>query len=88
MLDISKGVSPINHGIYQLHVVAFGVCVAISLGVFSALIYLLVMHRKSRAAQASKFQQSIRVELIWAVIPLFLSVAMAAPAAYVLLKGV
>ena len=58
------------------------VCVAIGAVVFSAMIYSLVKYRKSQGAVPdTSILHSDKVEFVWTIIPVFILVAMAVPAA-------
>ena len=84
--NMPRGVTPLSHDIYWLHMTIFWICVAIGIVVFSMLAYALVMHRKSRGHQASEFHEHLLLEILWAVIPFLILVAMAVPATIVLFK--
>ncbi len=85
-LNLPRGVTPISQDIYNLHMIAFWVCVGIGVVVFGVLGFALVMHRKSRGHKAADFHEHTTVEILWAVIPLILLIIMAIPATTVLLK--
>lgn len=80
------GATPISKDIYNLHMLAFWVCVGIGAVVFSVLFYSIIMHRKSRGAVAAQFHEHTGVEITWAVIPFLLLVIMAIPATKLLIK--
>lgn len=85
-LNMSRGVTPISHDIYDLHMAIFWICVAIGVLVFSVLIYSLIKHRKSKGHKPADFHSSLKIEIIWAVIPFLILVAMAIPATIVTAK--
>ena len=70
--------------IYELHMLIFWICVAIGVVVFGAMIYSIIMHRKSRGVKAANFHESTTVEIIWTAIPFAILIAMAIPATLVL----
>jgi len=80
------GVTSISHDIYKLHMTIFWICVGIGVVVFGVLLYGLVHHRKSSGAKAATFHSSLKVELIWSIIPFIILVAMAIPATKVLIR--
>jgi cytochrome c oxidase subunit II len=82
--NMPRGVTPISHAIYDLHMLVFWVCVAIGVVVFSVLIYALMFHRKSRGVQAASFHEHPLLELVWAIIPVFILIGLAIPATHVL----
>jgi cytochrome c oxidase subunit 2 len=84
--NMPRGVTPISRDIYDLHMTIFWICAVIGALVFGVLIYSLVKHRKSKGYKPAKFHESLKVEIIWAVIPFLILVAMAVPATLVLMK--
>lgn len=83
--NMAFGVTPISQDIYRLHMLIFYICVAIGIGVFGVLIYSLIKHRRSKGYKAADFHSSLKVELIWAIIPFLLLIGMAIPATKVLI---
>lgn len=84
--NLPKGVTPISHQIYDLHMTIFWICVGIGVAVFSVIIYSLIYHRKSRGVKPAQFHEHTIVEIVWAIIPFLLLVAMAIPATMVLIR--
>ena len=84
-LNLPVGVTPISKSVYDLHMLIFWICCAIAFIVFGVLFYSIYAHRKSRGAVAATFHESTTVEIIWTVIPFIILVAMAVPAAKVLI---
>lgn len=84
-LNLTRGVTPISHDIYQLHMIIFYICCGIGLLVFSVLMYALIFHRKSRGAKPADFHEHPGLEVAWAVVPFIILVAMAIPATKVLM---
>ncbi len=82
---LSPVVNPISKGIYDLHMVILWVCVAIVIGVFGAMIYSIIRHRKSRGEAAANFHKNPTTEYIWAGIPFAILILMAIPATKTLL---
>lgn len=85
-LNMSPGATSISRETYHLHMLILWICVAIGIAVFGVIIYSIIWHRKSQGAVAANFHESTLVEIMWTVIPLFILVAMAWPAAKVLIK--
>lgn len=84
-LNMYRGVTPISHDIYQLHMIAIYVCAAIGIIVFGIMIYSLIFHRKSRGHVPATFHDNKRLEIIWTAVPFFILVALAIPATRVLI---
>lgn len=85
-MNMYKGVTPISHDIYNLHMIAIYVCAGIGIVVFGAMLYALIYHRKSRGHEAAVFHENFTLELIWSIIPFIILVALAVPATQVLIK--
>lgn len=85
-INLTPGVSPISHDIYQLHMTVFWICVVIGLIVFSAMFYSMFYHRKSRGAKPAEFHSHPWLEIGWSIIPVIILVLMAIPATKVLLN--
>lgn len=83
--NMPRGVTPVSHAIYDLHMLIFWICVAIGVVVFSIMLYSLIFHRKSRGVKPSEFHEHPVLEVVWAVIPFFILVGMAIPATKVLI---
>jgi cytochrome c oxidase subunit 2 len=82
-----RGVTEISRKIYDLHMTIFWVCVAIGVLVFGAMIWSLIAYRKSRGAVADvTLVHNTKVEFIWTVVPVFILIAMAVPAARTLVE--
>jgi cytochrome c oxidase subunit 2 len=83
-LNMPKGVTTLSGEIYNLHMLIFWICVAIGAVVYGVMLFSLIRHRKSVGHKASNFHESIVVELIWTIIPVFILIGMAIPATKVL----
>ncbi len=85
--NLPPGVTDISQAIYGLHMEIFWVCVGIAVVVFGAMIYSLVMFRHSKGAVPdTTMVHSTKVEIVWTIIPVLILVAMAVPAAEIILK--
>lgn len=85
-LNMTQGVTDLSKEVYVLHMRIFYVCIAIGVAVFAVMIYSMVMHRKSKGVKPATFHESTTVEIVWTVVPLVILIAMAIPAAKVLIK--
>ena len=85
-VNMPRGVTEISNEVYGLHMLIFGICVAIAVVVFGAMIWSIIYHRKSRGIEPAKFSHSTKVEIVWTVIPIAILVAMAVPAADTLIR--
>ena len=84
-LDLRPGVTKLSQGAYEIHTLVMWICVAIGIIVFGAMIYSIIMHRKSRGYKAAKFDDNLTVEIVWTVVPFIILGFMAVPATKVLL---
>lgn len=84
-LNMTKGVTPISHQIFDLHMIVLWICVVIGVVVFGIMAYSILYHRKSKGAVAADFHESTTVEIIWTLVPLAVLIAIAVPATATLL---
>lgn len=85
-MNMFKGVTPVSHDIYDLHMIAILVCAMIAVIVFGVMFYSLVHHRKSKGYQAASFHDNVKLEIIWSMIPFLILVGLAVPATKVLIR--
>ncbi|MFO7762321.1 MAG: cytochrome c oxidase subunit II [Wenzhouxiangellaceae bacterium] len=83
--NMTPGVTPFSQDVYQLHMIVLGTVTVIGILVFAAMFTSIYLHRKSRGAEAAKFNHSTKAEIIWTVIPIVILVVMAIPATRVLI---
>ena len=87
LLNMPEGVTEISRKIYHLHMEIFWVCVVIAVVVFGAMIWSIIAYRKSKGAIPDvTLVHNTKVEIIWTVVPVFILIAMAVPAAKVLVE--
>src|SRR5260370_10189927 len=72
--------------IYDLHLIMMGIILVIFIGVFGVMFYSIYAHRKSVGHKAEHFHENITVEIIWAIIPFVILIAVAWPATKTILK--
>jgi cytochrome c oxidase subunit II len=86
-LNMTRGVTDISRKIYDLHMTIFWVCVIIGVVVFGAMIWSIVVFRKSKGAVPDvTLVHNTKVEVIWTAVPVFILIAMAIPAAKTLVE--
>ena len=85
-LNMNEGVTDLTSEVFGLHMLIFWICVVIGIGVFGAMLYSVIVHRKSRGFEASHFHESTVVEIAWTVVPFIILIAVAIPAAGTLLQ--
>ena len=84
-LDMDPGVTSFSQGAYGIHQTVMWICVVIGVIVFGALIYSITHHTKAKGAVAAKFDDNVKVELAWTIIPTLVLIVIAIPATKVLL---
>jgi cytochrome c oxidase subunit II len=86
-LNMTQGVTHISREIYHLHMKIFWICVAIGVVVFGVMIWSIINFRKSKGAVPDvTLVHNTKVEAVWTVVPVFILVAMAVPAAKTLIE--
>lgn len=86
LLNMPKGVTEISHEVWNLHMLIFGICTVIAIVVFGVMIWSMLHHRKSKGYKAAQFHHSTTAEIVWTIIPFFILIGMAIPAAGTLIK--
>lgn len=85
-LNMPQGVTELSAETYDIHMLAFWWCVGIGVIVFGAMIWSLIAHRKARGVKPADFSHSTTAEVIWTIIPCFILLFMAVPAAETMIK--
>jgi len=85
-LNMTRGVTKTSQEVYQIHMWALYVCIAIGIVVFGAMIVAMVKFRKSKGAVAAKWSHNTKVEMVWTVVPIVILVVLAAPATNVMIS--
>lgn len=84
-MNMYKGVTPLSHDMYDLHMVAMAICGVIGIVVFGIMFYALIHHRKSKGHVPATFHVNTRLEIIWTIIPFLILIGLAIPATKVLI---
>lgn len=85
-LNLTQGVSPISHDVYELHMTVFWICVVIGIIVFGAMFYAIIFHRKSKGVKPAHFHSHPFLEIGWTIVPAIILIFLAIPATKVLLN--
>ncbi len=85
-VNLTEGVSPISHDIFELHMTIFWICVAIGIVVFGVMLYSIINHRKSLGVKPVEFHEHLALEIFWSIVPLIILAVMAVPATKVLIN--
>ncbi len=79
-LNMPKGVTPISHEVYFIHMLALWLCVGIGVVVFTAMIIAIFRFRQSRGAVPEKWAHHTMLEVCWTIVPILILVALSWPA--------
>ena len=79
-LNLTEGVTPTSHKVYELHMIILYIVTVIGIAVFAVMGWSIFHHRKSKGAVAAQFHHSTTAEIIWTIIPILILVGMAIPA--------
>ena len=79
-LNLPPAVTKIAEEQHQLHWLLLVICLVIFVVVFGVMFYSIFRHRKSLGHQPATFHESVKVELIWTIVPFIIVVLMAVPA--------
>lgn len=85
-MNLTEGISPISHDIFELHMTVFWICVAIGIVVFGVMLYAIVNHRKSLGVKPAEFHEHLWLEILWSIIPFIILAVIAVPATKVLIN--
>jgi len=86
-LNLTQGVTDISRKIYDLHMLIFWVCVLIGFVVFGVMFWSIIAFRKTKGAVPdTTMVHNTKVEVVWTIVPVFILVAMAVPAARTLVE--
>ncbi len=78
--NMTRGVTPVSHAQYDLHMTVFFVVVGIGVLVFGTLIFSIFRYRKSRGVKPATFHENVQIEVIWTIIPFVILIVLAVPA--------
>ena len=79
-LNLRKGVTPVSHEIFDLHMLILYIVTVIGVVVFGIMAWSIFHHRKSRGAVAANFHHSTVAEIVWTIIPILILIIIAVPA--------
>lgn len=79
-LNLPAAATKIAEEQHYLHWMMLIICLAIFIAVFGVMFYSIFRHRKSLGHQPATFHESVKVELIWTIVPFIIVILMAVPA--------
>lgn len=83
--NMTEGVTDISQRVFSLHMLIFYICCVIGVIVFSVMFYSIIKHRKSKGHKPAQFHESVSLEFLWTAVPFVILIAIAIPAAQVLI---
>jgi cytochrome c oxidase subunit 2 len=84
--NMTPGVTPVSHKIYDLHMLMFWIVTVIAIFTFGFLFFSVFKYRKSKGAVSSKVDGNHKLEIAWTIVPFLILVLMAIPATKVLIE--
>jgi cytochrome c oxidase subunit 2 len=79
-LNLQAAATKVAEEQHYLHWMMMFICVGIFVVVFGVMFYSIFRHRKSLGHQPATFHESIKVELLWTIVPFIIVIFMAVPA--------
>ena len=79
-LNLQAAATKIAEEQHYLHWMMMAICLAIFVAVFGVMFYSIFRHRKSLGHTPATFHESVKVELIWTIVPFIIVIFMAVPA--------
>ena len=83
--NLPVGVTATSKAVFNLHIFAFWVCVAVGVVVFGVIFFSLIFHRKSRGREPATFYHSTKMEIVWTIIPILILIILMVPGTRVLM---
>lgn len=81
-MNLDKGVTKISRQIWDLHMAALWVCVALGIIVFGAMFIAIFRFRRSKGAVAETWSHNTLLEVCWTIVPILILVGLALPATF------
>ncbi|HEX5959749.1 MAG TPA: cytochrome c oxidase subunit II [Rhodanobacteraceae bacterium] len=79
-MNLDKGATTITRQIWDLHMAALWVCVALGILVFGAMFIAIIRFRKSKGSVAATWSHNTVMEVGWTIVPVLILVGLATPA--------
>ncbi len=79
-LNLTEGVTPVSHEVYDLHMIILWIVTVIGILVFGVMAWSIFHHRKSKGAVPAQFHHSTAAEIAWTIIPILILIVIAVPA--------
>ncbi|HEU0277613.1 MAG TPA: cytochrome c oxidase subunit II [Rhodanobacteraceae bacterium] len=79
-MNLPKGATKISHQVWDLHMAALWVCVALGIVVFGIMFIAIFRFRKSKGAVAGNWHENKWLEIGWTAVPVLILIGLATPA--------
>ncbi|MDE2270604.1 MAG: cytochrome c oxidase subunit II [Xanthomonadaceae bacterium] len=79
-MNLGKGATTVSREIWDLHMAALWVCVALGVIVFGAMFIAIFRFRRSKGAVAATWSHNTLLEVCWTIVPILILVGLALPA--------
>lgn len=79
-INMPQGVTQISRDTYDLHMIILWWCVAIGVVVYGGILWSIIFYRKSRGVKPATFHESVKLEILWTLVPFLILIFMAVPA--------
>ncbi len=79
-MNLPKGATRISHQVWDLHMAALWVCVALGVIVFGIMFIAIFRFRKSKGAVAGNWHENKWLEIGWTTLPVLILIGLATPA--------
>lgn len=84
--NLTKGASRVSSEVYSLHMIVFYICLAILIFVCGLILFSIIRFHKSKNHVPSTKSHSLRLEVLWTIIPFIILITMAVPATKTLIS--
>ncbi len=79
-INMTRGVTPTAHEVYDIHMIVLWICVVASVVVYGVMFYSIFAFRKSKHPVPAKFHENATLEVLWTLVPAVVLILMAVPA--------
>ncbi|OUS05938.1 cytochrome c oxidase subunit II [Gammaproteobacteria bacterium 42_54_T18] len=86
-VNMTRGVTDTSAAVFDLHMIVFYICVAISVVVFGVMFWSIYHHRKSKGAESHPFHESTSIEILWTIVPTIILIIILVPATKTLVES-
>ena len=81
-MNLGKGATAISHDVWDLHMLALWVCVALAIIVWGVMFIAIFRFRKSKGAVSETWTHNGKLEFLWTLMPVLILAGLATPATF------